>query len=71
MAASASKAKTINICYIFRQDNARARPRIGRAEGRRGGMGGGGGAGREGKEDGGGGKRGQGVAQTALILGKA
>ena len=37
MAASARKAKTINICYIFRQDNARARPRIGRAEGRRGG----------------------------------
>ena len=71
MAASARKAKTINICYIFRQDNARVGPRIGRAEGRRGGMGGGGGAGRGGKEDGGAGKRGQGVAQTALILGKA
>ena len=66
------QARTINICYVFRQDNATAGPRIGRGEGRRGGMGGGGGIRGGGKEDGGGGggKGGQGVTQTALILGK-
>ena len=57
------KARTINICYIFRQDNATAGPRIGRGGGRRR-MGGE-------KEEGGGGRRGgQGVTKTALILGR-
>ena len=74
------QARTINICYIFRQDNATAGPRIGRGDGRRGGMGGGGGGGGMrggggggGKEDpggGGGARGGHGVTQTALILGK-